>query len=863
HAVRQAASLAILSGDREPLSYLRLAKLFHETGEQLLSLGIGPGDRVGIVLPNGAEMATCFLGVAGAATAAPLNPSYRQTEIEFYLSDLHAKALIVANDSPPVARAAARELGITVIELEASPTTAGLFTLRADERCVRRSEEVATSPDVALVLHTSGTTSRPKIVPLTQANLCTSARNISQSLRLTTADRCLNVMPLFHIHGLIGALLATLDAGGSVCCSSGFNPASFFADLDRFACSWFTAVPTIHQAVLASLSQRRESPPGRSLRFIRSCSASLPPAVMTRLEDAFGVPVVEAYGMTEAAHQMTCNPLPPQSRKPGSVGLPTGLKVAIMNEAGTLLSADAEGEVVIRGSNVTSGYESNPSANATAFTDGWFRTGDLGRLDGDGYLHLTGRIKEMINRGGEKISPREIDEVLLAHPDIAQALAFAVPHPTLGEDLAAAVVVNEGRQLSPEEIQQHCASRLAEFKVPRSIVFVPELPKGPTGKPQRIGLAEKLGLGSGAASKAAGTAEQRPHTDIERSLTEVWRQLLPAQEFCLDSNFFACGGNSLLATMLVSLVEQRFRVALPIRALFESGTLAGLAAAIDQAPQIDASSRRRFVSLVRFQTAGDRPPLFFVHGHSGRALGLGMIAPHLDADQPFYGFVARGMDGRRLPRRTIAAMAADYVRELREIQPEGPYYLGGFCAGGMIAYEMAQQLIEDRQSVALLALLDTAHPALYERTPRWLEAVRTVKLHARRTVLGALLACRHPGSIRLGERIVNETIRRRTEQYRPRAYPHSLTLIRSDQHHRSDATDLGWSGAVMQNVEICRVPGEHVSMLTPANIGPAARALNDCVRKAQAQQPQAHVKLSSAIAATTSFGRRQSFFSCR
>jgi len=306
----------------------------------------------------------------------------------------------------------------------------------------------------------------------------------------------MNIMPLFHIHGLIAATLSSLSAGGSVFCTPGFNALRFFAQLEEAHPTWYTAVPTMHQAILTRADRNAESISRNPLRFIRSSSASLPPQVMAQLEATFGCPVIEAYGMTEAAHQMASNPLPPRARKPGSVGVAAGPEVSIMDDSGELLGPGETGEVVIKGPNVTAGYVNNEKANAEAFTNGWFRTGDQGFLDVEGYLFLTGRLKEIINRGGEKISPREIDEVLLDHPAVAQVCTFAMPHDRLGEEVAVAVVLVEGiTPASERELRDFCSGRLADFKVPRKVVILSEIPKGATGKVQRIGLAEKLGLG--------------------------------------------------------------------------------------------------------------------------------------------------------------------------------------------------------------------------------------------------------------------------------------------------------------------------------------------------------------------------------
>jgi acyl-CoA synthetase (AMP-forming)/AMP-acid ligase II len=504
---------AIGAPDRPWLSYGALRALIAETRASLRAAGVGPGaaaggGRVAIVLPNGPEMAAAFVAVSASATAAPLNPAYREDEFDFYLADLGAAALVVADgyDGPALSVAAKR--GVRVLRLshdKAGP--AGAFRLTAEGAAAAPATGGAAGPeDVALVLHTSGTTSRPKIVPLLQRNLAASARHISGTLALTPADLCLNMMPLFHIHGLIAAVSSSLAAGARVWCAPGFDALQVFRWFDQAAPSWYTAVPTMHQAILARAARNPDVVGRMKLRFIRSSSASLPPQVMAALEETFGCPVIESYGMTEACHQMTSNPLPPAPRKAGSVGIAAGPLVRIAGEAeDALLSGDAVGEVVISGPNVTPGYEANEAANAKSFfqVDGrrWFRTGDQGVLDPEGYLRITGRLKEIINRGGEKVSPLEVDEVLMDHPAVQQVVTFAMPHPKLGEEVAAAVVLREGMQADEHGIRAFAAGRLADFKVPRRVVILPEIPKGATGKLQRIGLAEKLGLGEKGGEK--------------------------------------------------------------------------------------------------------------------------------------------------------------------------------------------------------------------------------------------------------------------------------------------------------------------------------------------------------------------------
>jgi oxalate---CoA ligase len=494
------AAVALSAPGRTPLTHAALRHLIATTLARLNGLSIGRNDRVAIVLANGPEMAACFMACASGVTSAPLNPAYRADEFEFYLNDLNAKALIVEHDSTSPAIAVAHKLGVRILDLTPEPALgAGHFSLAprdAIDAPPAAAPQYAQPDDVSMVLHTSGTTSRPKIVPLSQRNLCASAANIRDTLRFTSSDRGLNIMPLFHIHGLIAGVLAPLAAGSQVFCTPGFNALKFFAWMDEAKPTWYTAVPTMHQAILGRASKSADIIARHPLRFLRSSSSSMPPQVIRELEEVFKAPLIEAYGMTEATHQMTCNPLPPQARKPGTVGKAAGPEVGIMAPDGSLLAAGGTGEIVIRGANVTAGYENNDKANAEAFTNGWFRTGDQGVMDPEGYVSITGRLKEIINRGGEKVSPREIDEILMDHPAVAQVVCFGMPHAKLGEEVAAVVVLREGQAASERDLQDFVGSRAADYKVPKKILFMDEIPKGATGKLQRIGLAQKLGLGA-------------------------------------------------------------------------------------------------------------------------------------------------------------------------------------------------------------------------------------------------------------------------------------------------------------------------------------------------------------------------------
>jgi amino acid adenylation domain-containing protein len=584
-AERMPDASAILAPGRAPLTYGRLGVHIDDTVQALRAMGVGRNNRVALVLPNGPEMAVAFLAVAAGAICAPLNTLYRSSEFDFYLADMHVEALIIQAGTDSPARAVARARGINIIEL--SPmceAEAGLFTLMSEKYARPALHEFAQPHDIAVVLPTSGTTSRPKIVPLTQMNVCISAHKTRETLDLAESDRCLNVMPLFHPHGLIGAVLTSLMTGASVVCTPGFNASQFFTWLAEFRPTWYTAVPTIHQAILARVAANREVVAHYPLRFIRSGSAPLPSRVLAELEEMFSAPVIEYYGMTEAASQITSNPLPPHVRKPGSVGAAAGPEVAIMNQAGALLPAGATGEVVIRGPSVMQSYDNNPIANGQAFTQGWFRTGDQGFLDTDGYLFLTGRLKEFINRGGEKIAPAEVDDVLMDHPAVAQAVSFAVPHARLGEDIAAAVVLHKLASATESDIRQFAAARLAASKIPCRVLIVENLPKSPTGKLQRIGLAEKFSLmPSDRAQPEKQAGFTAPWTPLEEVLVGLWAQVLDLDGVDIHDNFFQLGGDSILATQLISRVREVTHVELPFHSFFETPTVAGMARSVETA----------------------------------------------------------------------------------------------------------------------------------------------------------------------------------------------------------------------------------------------------------------------------------------
>jgi len=570
-------TIALLTPGREPLTYHNLHRQVQHLADRLAALGVGRNDPVAIVHPNGPEITVAFLAVAAVATAAPLNPAYRVAEFSYYLADIQARAVLLPAGMDSPARQAAHERRIPIFEL--APTADGLLTLTGDPLPRASLSGPVVPNDIAILLHTSGATSRPKLVPITHSNLGHSARSTVRALQLTPADRCLNIMPQFHIHGLLAGTLASLVAGACVICPPAFNAPQFFGWLAEYQPTWYTAVPSVHQTILARAAYESDVP--ACLRFIRSSSSPLPPAVMSNLERLFQAPVIEVYGMTEACSQVAANPLPPGVRKPGSVGLAAGPEIAIMApDSPALLPPRRTGEIVLRGPNITAGYLRNPAANETGFTGGWFRTGDLGYLDDDAYLFITGRIKELIDRGGEKISPFEIDQVLLRHPAVAQAAAFGVPHPTLGEEVAAAVVLREPTS-DEAELRRFVSGQLADFKTPRRILILDALPLSDTGKVQRVTMAAQLGLTAGSFTAPQPAALLPPTTDVEQAVARLWQEVLDVPEVAANQNFMDLGGDSIPAAQLVARMEQDFQVDLSLMDFFDAPTVSAQAAMLE------------------------------------------------------------------------------------------------------------------------------------------------------------------------------------------------------------------------------------------------------------------------------------------
>lgn len=574
----------ILAPGRAPLTYGALVRHAQETGRALRRFGVGVHDRVALIVANGPDLATAVLEVAAHAIVAPLNPDLPASDLAVALEGLRARTVIFPVGQGGQARAIAHALGLAILDLvPLGDGAAGLFALDGRPRSGGAPEARVGSDDIAVLLHTSGTTSRPKRVPITHGQLCDVAYATATALGVTAADRCLAVPGVFHSHGL-GTLATCVMAGSSIACLGRFSAGAFFQAMAACGPTWYTAVPTVHHAILSEAGAHADTVARSRLRLIRTASMACPPSLIRAIETTFQAPVIETLGMAETASQIASNPLPPGIRKLGSVGRPNALELRIVDEVGARVPSGTPGEIVVRGAGVMRGYDDDPEANRRAFVGGWFHTGDEGYLDADGYLFITGRLKELINRGGAKIAPREVDEALMEHPAVAQAVAFAVPHTRLGEEVAAAVVLRPGTTVTEAEIRQYAAKRLADFKVPRRVFVLDTLPTGPTGKIQRIGLAQRLAAAAPMMEYAA------PRTEAEAALADVWAQVLDVPRVGIHDDFFHLGGDSLQAVTVLARARDIFGTPLPPESLFVAATVAELARLVDAARARAAAS---------------------------------------------------------------------------------------------------------------------------------------------------------------------------------------------------------------------------------------------------------------------------------
>ncbi len=733
-AVETPAAIALSAPGCQPLNYSKLWDHLETTRRTLREARLQAGEAVALVSRQGPEAFTAYLSIAGEFACAPLDPALTEIEFRSYLSRLGARGLLIQDDVAPQAVAIARELGMAVARISTQPQhAAGEFlteTIGIPSRPGRRIE-------AGLLLHTSATTGNPKLVPLTHSNLHALAENSARSSGLNAADRLLSLMPFFHLHGL-SAASAQLFRGGGVICTRGFQPTDFEEWWDQFQPTWTSVNPAILRVILAQAREHPELPHRKPFRFFRTSGAAADPDLLASFEDLLRTPVLNSYSMTEAPGIARATV---DARKPGSVGRSIGLDIAILDESGRTLPVDVEGEIAVRGATVTSGYLDDPESNRVAFRYGWFHTGDIGRVDGDGFLYITGRKKEMINRGGKKIFPAEVDQALARHPAVLEAAAFAISHPTLEEDLAAAVVLREGASATELDLRRFLETQLAAYKIPRSIAFLEGMPRTASGKLKRADLTAQYG----GAREIRVTQSQEVSPELEAMqcrLLDIWRRILETAQIGNQDDFFLLGGDSLSAALMLAEVERSLNIsrgALGRVEVFDNLTIHSLACVLldsdaRTAPRTSANASAPS-GILAFRTHGTRIPFFCFPASSLDPYYLRHLAKNLGPDQPFY--VVRppeSIQGNRLLR--MEDLAANAISAIRSVRPRGPYVVGGHCYGGVLAFETTRQLLTEGEQVAQLVLLDVPAPGYPKVVRNWrryvAESRRLVTSWARR-----------------------------------------------------------------------------------------------------------------------------------
>lgn len=709
---------ALLLHDGSHLTHGDLQSLVVQAEADLRRLGIGRRTRVMTALPDSPLTACVLLALTRSAICAPVNPDLRRAEVEILIPELGAEVLVAHGACADEARRAAAALSLPIIEVSWEGTKSLHWSGPALTSGPAEAS-VAEPDDTALILLTSGSSARPKRVPLSHRHLTLSAARMARSLALTASDVCLNMMPMFHVGAVVDLLLAPLSVGGSLTRPETMSVPAFFEALEKLRPTWFQGVPTLLHELAVHALRRGGAHQRSTLRLVRSVSSPLPPEWINEIEAALGAPVIEIYGMTETAGVITSNPLPPELRKVGSVGRPTAsMEVIVRDASGAQAGVSARGEIMVRGAGVMTGYEKLDSQDRGLTEDGWLKTGDEGYFDADGFLFITGRINDQINRGGEKVSPREIDEVLVSHPGVQDAAAFAVPHPHLGQDVAAAVVAKPGTTLTAEELTTHVSSQLAYFKVPKAFYLVPELPRGPGGKLRRRLLPEMVRDLQPLAHAEADAAEA-PQTDMEKRVAGWWESELKVTGIGRNGDFFELGGDSLTAAAFTVGIEKLLGIQVRPAALFDHPTVTSFARYLEGAmasradsaavsvakpePAMNPDLHRRLLAamsvwpgvrrdesslLVGLRTEGHGTPIFWCG--QGRP-EYDSIVEQLPPEHPIYGTRSLYLfEGKK--RQDEEALARIFANEVEQLRAGREVILGGFCAGGRIAFDAACHL---------------------------------------------------------------------------------------------------------------------------------------------------------------------------
>lgn len=692
---------AMVSSSYTPLSYRELQCLIAEARAALRLAGFGRSAKIAIAVPNSQQAALAILAVACSAVSIPLSPKLTVSEIETSLAAVRPDAILVVQGSDSEARRAAEKTGLKIIEAAQPKNGVFSFTIIEAPASIAVFDE-ADEPDPdapAFILQTSGTTGQPKLIPFSHRNMLAVAARCQVWFNLAPEDRCLCVTPVFYAHGLKVAILTPLLTGGTIAFPADISKFDYVEWFRTLKPTWYSAGPVTHRMVFDRTQAAANAKTGHSLRFVLSSSAPLPQDVLEGLQNTLGVPLMEHYSSSEAS-LMTAN-IPPAASKPGSVGLPWPDSVIVVGDNDRPLLPGEHGEILVRGPTVISGYLDAPDLNSRSFRNGWFKTGDIGSLNEDGFLTLHGRKSDVINRGGEKISPAEIDEILALHPAIAEAAAFSVPHPRLGEDIVAAVVLRPGAKATPIELRRYLREQVASFKVPRRIVIRDDLPRGRTGKVLRWQLTDSLEEATAAETQITADIDDSPlNLDLVIQLTELWERLLNTAPVLLDDDFMEKGGDSLLAIEMLAELEKLTGDPMPSSILFEASTIRQLT------HTLSGKNKTKPKLLIQLNPNGGQAPLIFFHNdYLGGGYYTLELANLLGSDQPLFIVAPHGMDNEPIPH-SIEAMAFDRFQLIMNAQPEGPYRLCGYCASGLVAFEVARMLIASGKEVEMVGMID-------------------------------------------------------------------------------------------------------------------------------------------------------------
>lgn len=850
---------ALCGPGQASLDFQSLYRLVAEFRNKLTSCGFGRNDRIAVVHSGGAEMAASLIGIACNATVAPFSPAMSTGEFYLHFQDKKIKALAIEKDLNSQARDAAEKLGLPILKIEhTDPASAGKVQLTGSvDRQTETNPEPIQPDDLLVVFTTSGTTSYGKTVPLPHRIVLPRVTNMVQMLNFTRQDRILNIMPLFHTGGFSAGLLTTLFSGASFFPIKNNDVELLFRCLGDAKPTVIAGGYTVFHSIERKAREYPEAVDGvkPSLRMLRTGTGHLDQKIAERLETIFDTPVVEAYGSAETSF-MACSGIPPAPRKKGSVGQPDRSRVFVVDETGEPVTKMEKGEIAVTRETAFDGYENNPEANREAFSKKWYHTGDEGYLDEDGFLYITGRIKEMINRGGVKIIPTEVDHAAMKHEAVREAVSFPLPHKTLGEDIALSVVLEADKTVSELNLKNFLKDYLIPNKIPSRIIFVDEIPKGATGKAQRRKLYQQLQVPTPGTVVSIPISKQGKLPAYAHKMQEIWQDVLGRENIGLDENFFALGGDSLQAVDLFLRIEKELGRRLPRDVLFEAGTIREMARLIDEG--LTSSC------IVPIQPKGTRPPLFFVHPIGGEVLGYREFAKYLDTDQPFYGIQQFHSETNLSRFSSLEEMADYYLDEIRQVQPQGPYYLGGHSFGGLVAFLIAQKIATLGEETAFLALLDTylpsrnryvsplnwlsqhyriwSHLPLHEKPSYMFARLQNIASSMKRLIKLKLVAASNGSLAGSGAStaavVSNQDINAlNVRKFRPTPYSGDAILFRTelpvslhpDVHNE-------WLNLIKGRLDICEITGGHVAIMKEPNVKELAGKLSYFLNKAQEEK---------------------------